>query len=243
MRSLAAPVEKWPKTTSSAARPPIACLMRARIWSRVRRVAVLVGHRHGDAERHAARDDRDLVHRVRAGREHRHQRVTGLVVGRRAPVLVAHDQALARGAEQHLVLGLLEIDHRDLVGVAAGREQRRLVHQVLEVGAHEARRAAREHREIDVVGERHAARVHLQDGEPPAQVGPRHHHAAVEAARAAAAPGRARPAGWWRRSGSRPRCSRSRPSRRAAGSASARARRDRRRGRRRGGGRPRRSRR
>ena len=39
-------------------------------------------------------------------------------------------------------------------------------------------------REIDVVGERHAARVHLEDGEAPAQIGPRHHDAAVEAARA-----------------------------------------------------------
>ena len=110
--------------------------------------------------------------------------MTGLVVGGGPLVLVAHDQALARRAHEHLVLGLLEVDHRDLVGVAARGEQRGLVHEVLEIGAHEARGAAGEHGEIDVVGERHAAGVHLEHGEPPAQVGPRHHHAAVEAARA-----------------------------------------------------------
>ena len=49
----------------------------------------LVGrHLHGEAERHAARDDRHLVHRIGARRELGDQRVAGLVVGRVAALLV-----------------------------------------------------------------------------------------------------------------------------------------------------------
>jgi hypothetical protein len=122
------------------------------------------------------------VHRIGVLGEQRDQRVPRLVVRRLALVLVAHDEALALGAQQHLVLGALEVDPAHLLRVAAGGEQRGLVHQVLEIGAHEAGRAARDHRQVDVVGQVHALGVHLQDRDAAAQVRPRHDHAAVEAA-------------------------------------------------------------
>src|SRR4029434_2416664 len=46
------------------------------------------------------------------------------------------------GAHHGVVLGLLEVDHLDDPAVAPRREQRRLVDQVGEIGAREARRAA-----------------------------------------------------------------------------------------------------
>ena len=47
----------------------------------VARVSVLVVDRqlHGHAQRHAARDDRHLVQRIRVVAQHRHQRVAGFV--------------------------------------------------------------------------------------------------------------------------------------------------------------------
>ncbi len=79
-----------------------------------------------------------------------------------------------------------------------------LVADVLEVGTAEAGRAPRDDVEVDVGRERLAARVDGEDLASSGQVGHRYQHLAVEAARGAAAPGRAR------RGGSRPRA-RSRP--------------------------------
>ena len=90
----------------------------------------------------------------------------------RAPLRAHHD----------LVLGELEVGHLDLVLVAAGRQQRGLVDEVLEISAGEARRRARELAAVDVVGQRHLARMHSQDALAPLHVGQRHHDAPVEAA-------------------------------------------------------------
>ena len=60
--------------------------------------AVGVGRRQGHAERHAARDDRDLAHRVGPGREHPHERVPGLVVG--GPFAVRRARARSRAASR-----------------------------------------------------------------------------------------------------------------------------------------------
>ena len=94
---------------------------------------------------------------------------------------------------------------------AAGGEQRRLVDEVREIGADHARRRRGDPPEVDVGAERHAARVHLEDRLAAVPVGRLHGDAAVEAARAAAAPGRARRAGSSPRSRSR-RSTESKPS-------------------------------
>jgi hypothetical protein len=105
-------------------------------------VAVFDRQAHGHAERRAARDDRDLVHRVVALDEVRGDRVAGLVPRRGLLLLVAHHHVATRHAHQDLVLGELDVDHRDHVLVLAGGEQRRLVDEVLQLGAREARGAS-----------------------------------------------------------------------------------------------------
>ncbi len=111
------------------------------------------------AERHAARDDRDLVDRVGVRQLHREQRVTRLVNRGDALLALADDHRAPLGAHQHLVLRELEVEHaNDLLVVARGVE-RRLVHQVRQIRAREAGRAARQHRHVHVVGERNLLRV------------------------------------------------------------------------------------
>ena len=125
----------------------------------VARVVVLLVGRQllRQAERHAARDDRHLVDRIGVRQQHGEQRVAGLVDRRDPLLVVADDHRAALGAHQDLVLGELEVVHaHDLLVVARG-VQRRLVHQVREIGAGEARRAARQHRDVDVVGQRNLA--------------------------------------------------------------------------------------
>ena len=89
-------------------------------------------------------------------------------------------------------------DSVDLVVAAPRREQRRLVDEVREVGADHARRRRGDPAEVDVGASGTAARVHLEDRLAAGPVGRLHGDAAVEAARAAAAPGRGRPGGWSR---------------------------------------------
>ena len=116
------------------------------------------------------------------GQHGRHQRVAGFVIGGIALLGVAEDQRLALRAHQDLVLGQLEIDHHDDFAVLPRGVQRGFVHQVGQVGAGQARRAARQHGKIDVVAQRNLLGVHPQDGFAPLHVGTAHHHAPVETA-------------------------------------------------------------
>ena len=90
----------------------------------------------------------------------------------------------ALGAHHDLVLGLLELLHRDQALAAAGGEQRGFVDEVGEVGAGEAGRAAGDDARIDVGRQRHLLHVHGEDLLAAVDVGARHDHLAVEAARA-----------------------------------------------------------
>ena len=115
-----APVVIVPNTISSATRPPSATLILAAQPGLLVVGAVVVGRGERDAERLAARDDRDLADRVGARREHADERVAGLVVGDAAAVLVGEDRA-ARGAEDDLLQRVGEVGHLDLLVAAAGR--------------------------------------------------------------------------------------------------------------------------
>ena len=110
-------------------------------------------------------------------------RVAELVVGGHEALLLGHHPALLLGAGDHAHDPLLELVHRDLALVRARGEQRRLVDQVREVGAGEAGRLARERVEVDVLGERLAARVDLEDLLAALAVGAVDDDLAVEAAR------------------------------------------------------------
>ena len=100
------------------------------------------GQGEGQAERPAAGHDRHLVDRVGVGQDVADDDVAALVVGGDQLLLVAHDQRLALGPGDDPVDGLLELQHADLLQVVAGGEQGRLVEQVGQVGAGEARACA-----------------------------------------------------------------------------------------------------
>ena len=110
--------------------------------------------------------------------------MAGLVVGRVAALFLRHDHGLPLRAHHDLVLGALEVVHLDQTLVAAGGEQRRLVHQVGQIGAGHAGRAARQDVRLHIGRHRHLAHVHHENLLAAADIRQRHHHLAVEAARA-----------------------------------------------------------
>ena len=129
-------------------------------------VAYLVafGQAHRDTEGAPARDNRNLVERVRMLAQERHERVTRFVVGRVAFFFVGHEERSAFGTHAELVAGFLEVEHRDFLVVEARGEEGSLVHEVLEVCAGESRRAFRDGGNVHVLVERDLSllQVHLQ---------------------------------------------------------------------------------
>ena len=111
------------------------------------------------------------------------QRVAHLVVGGDRLLLLGDEAALLLRPGEHAHDALFELGHVDLLLAVAGRQQGRLVDQVGQVGAGEAGRLAGQSVEVDLLGDRLAARVHLEDLPPAVAVGPVDHHLAVEAAR------------------------------------------------------------
>ena len=85
------------------------------------------------------------------------------------------------GAHQHLVARLIEILSRHLLAAEPDREERGLVHQVRELGAREARRAAGDLAEVDIGPEEDLPRVNLKNLETALHVGRAHRHLPVEA--------------------------------------------------------------
>jgi len=73
-----------------------------------------------------------------------------LVVSGVALLVLVHDHASALGAHHDLVLGLFEVLHVHQPLVGAGREQRRLVDQVGQIGAGKAGGAAGDDVRLDV---------------------------------------------------------------------------------------------
>ncbi len=133
-------------------------------------VAIGFGQLHGDAHRPAARNDGDLVQRIRLGQQRRDDGVAGFVVGAIHAIQLAERNRSAFDSHQHLVARLVHVGvgHHGAAGAAG--EQRRLVHQVRQIGPGEAGCAARDrsqvHGRIDV----DLARVDAQDGLAPAEV-------------------------------------------------------------------------
>jgi hypothetical protein len=90
-------------------------------------------------------------------------RVAELVVGRHEPLLLRHHAALLLGAGDHPHDPLLELAHRDLALVGARGEECRLVDQVGQVRAGEPGRLTGERVEVDLLRQRLASRVDLED--------------------------------------------------------------------------------
>ena len=205
-------------------------------------VAILGGRLLRHAERHAARHDRHAVERlgVRAVNATIACPASCTATRRFSP----RRACLARIAEHDLVVAAVKSTRVDRSPRRAGSRERGLVDEVREVGAGEAGRLRGDRRSrstsaasgLPACGPRGSPRA-------PRELGAIDDDAPIEAA----GPQQRRvehvgPVGRGQDDDA-DRCDRSRPSRRAAGSASARARRGRRRGRRRASGRPRRSRR
>src|SRR5216683_2102191 len=105
------------------------------------------------------------------------------VVSDEAPLLVGQNPTAALQPEHHLVLGILEIPHVHDGLVAAGGEQRGLVHDVRKLGAGQTGRTARDALQVHARREGNLARVHAQDLLPPLHVRHVDHDLAVEAPR------------------------------------------------------------
>src|SRR6202161_346910 len=111
-----------------------------------------------------------------------HERVAHLVVGRDQALFLAHHARLLLGAGDHAHDPLLELFLADLALARARRQQRRLVDQVRQVRAGEARRLPGERVDVDHLRQRLSARVDLEDLRAPLAVGPVDGDLAVEAA-------------------------------------------------------------
>ena len=134
------------------------------------------------AQRHAARNDRYLVHRIGIRNFQTDERVAGFVISGDALLFVRDDHALALGAHQHFVFGQLEVGHRHNLLVVARRVQRRFVNQVGEVRAGESRSAARDHADVNVFAERNLARVNFQNAFAAAHVRSRYDDTPIKSA-------------------------------------------------------------
>ncbi|CAM4039424.1 hypothetical protein NOMA109596_19235 [Nocardioides marinus] len=147
-------------------------------------VLVGVGQHHRVAERPAAGQDRDLVDRVVARERRGDEGVAALVVGGDELLVLAHQAGTPLRAGDDAVDGLVQRLVGDELAVGAGGEQRGLVEHVGQVGAGEAGGPARDADQVDVGGDRLAARVDLEDLLAAGQVGGVDLDLAVEAARA-----------------------------------------------------------
>ena len=145
-------------------------------------VLVFLGEVDGDAERHTAGDDGDLVKRVRVLAQRGDEGVAGLVIGGDLLLFVGEEHRLALGAHHDLVLGDFEVVHVDRFAVVAGGGEGGLVDHIGEVGSGEARCAASEDVEVDVFGHGNLLGVDLEDFFAATDVGTIDDDAAIEAA-------------------------------------------------------------
>ena len=145
---------------------------------------ILLGQGHSRAKRLATRDDSDLVQRVTLVEQHVDDRVAGLVPGGDFFVLVGHREAAAFAAPAYLVAGLLQLSHADGFFVRTGRQQRRLVEQVGQLGTGKTGCTPGDHAQIGRLGEFHLLGVNLENLLAATDVRQVDRELAVESARA-----------------------------------------------------------
>ena len=104
------------------------------------------------------------------------------VEGHKALALLAHHAVLLLRAGHHALDGVVHLVHGDLGELTAGRQDRRFVEQVGQIGTGVAGSAASDLVEVDVLGQGLAAGVHAEDLQTTGVVGAIHHNLAVEAA-------------------------------------------------------------
>ena len=109
--------------------------------------------------------------------------MAGLVVGDDLPFVLADHPALPFGARDHTVDGLVELRHAGLLLIPAGGKDRAFVDEIRKVGSGKARCLLGNHHEVDLVLQRLALRVHLEDRLAATDIGPVENDLAIEAAR------------------------------------------------------------
>src|SRR6266540_1240450 len=144
-------------------------------------VAVFLGCVERVAESVASRDDRNLLHGLRAADKVGHERVAALVIGQDPLLLLGDDTALLESCD-HALHRSVEIALPDLLLLRTTREDRRLVADVGEIGARQPGGLPGDRLQIDVRSKGLAPRVDAEDGLPPGEVGGRHQNLAVEPA-------------------------------------------------------------
>src|SRR5271166_6591503 len=143
-------------------------------------MAIAFRQLHGQAQRHAPRDDSHLVQRVRQGQQRRNQGVASLVVSRYLLLLLGQDHAATLGAHQHFVLGEFEVEHQHGLAVLPCSAQGSLVHHVGQVSAGEARRAASQHLQVNVLADGYLAGMYAQDLLPTTNIGQRDYDSPIK---------------------------------------------------------------
>ena len=137
----------------------------------------------GQAERHAARNDRHFVKRISTFNHCSNHRVAGFVICGNALFMLTDDQRLSRDAHQDLIFGIFEIFVRDRLLVHTGRIQSSFVDQIRKICARKSRRASCDDGYIDILSQLHLAGMHPQDLLAPLHVGQIHRDLPIETAR------------------------------------------------------------
>ena len=143
---------------------------------------VLLGDGQGVAQRAAAADDADLMHRVGLRKQVPDQGVAAFVVGDGVLGLLVHHAALALGSGDDALHRFADLLLRDDLLVATSGQKSRLVQQVRQIGAREAGGELGHRREVDVAAERLVLRMDAQDALAALHVGHVDHDLAVETA-------------------------------------------------------------
>jgi hypothetical protein len=124
---------------------------------------------HGEGGGSPTRPDAEAVGLVVRRAEFGYERVAGLVIRDDLALFVGQRRATLGGAGEHTEVALLEIRVPDSIPSGARRDDRPLVEEIGEVRARTARRALCQPVEVDIVGERFATCVHMEDR--PAAIG------------------------------------------------------------------------
>ena len=128
-----------------------------------------------------ARNDRHLVHRLCACGKLGDDGVAGLMERDDAALFGVGESILPLEPDDDAIDRRVQLGHADFAFFAARRKQSGFVEDIFEIGADHARRAPRDVFEVDVAGQLHLARVHLQNRMAAGAVRAIDQHLAIEA--------------------------------------------------------------
>ena len=112
-----------------------------------------------------------------------HQRMTHLVIRRHLPLMLRQQPRPLLRTRDHPHDPLLQLDHLDRLLAPPRRQQRRLVHEIRQIGTREPRRPSRQRIEIDLRRDRLTLRMHLQDPPPTVPIRPVNHDLTIKPTR------------------------------------------------------------